>query len=333
MKPYVLATALEQGKSLSTRYNGASHQDICGQKDVKNDEGDPPFGNIDLATGLEHSVNTVYFRLACDVGPDKVAELAHKAGIPNNELDGEGNVTAQIALGSGGYQIRPIDQAHGYSTFAANGMEATPYFVESVCKTSDKNECPYKAKVKKQRAFSADVAADTISAMERVVTGGTGTNAQIPGRPTAGKTGTTSNNTNAWFAGFTPQLTTAVWVGRKDGGPLKGVLGSESGVYGGNVPAKIFRAFMTEALQGQPVKDFPPRANVGSAATPSTTTTSTPSATPSATPSPTPSKTLPPVPTPTKVVPTLPPASPTAQPTPSSSPSPPAVQGSPAASP
>ena len=324
MKPYVLAAALQEGISLSTTYNGANHQDICGQQDVKNDAGDPPFGQIDLATALEHSVNTVYFRLACDVGPKNVAAVAHAAGIPDSALKGEGTLSAQIALGSGGYEIHPIDQATGFATFAANGTAAKPYFVQRVLDGKDEI---YRATAVTSRAFSKDVAADATYAMQKVVTGGTGTRAKLAGRPTAGKTGTTTNNTNAWFAGFTPQLAAAVWVGREGGLPLKGVLGIEGGVYGGRFPAQIFKAFMDAALEGQPAESFPERANVGAPATPSVT----PSV--SATPSPTPSAT--PSATPTAVV-TVPPVVPTTPPPTSASPAPsplPSKTASPAASP
>jgi membrane peptidoglycan carboxypeptidase len=308
MKPYVLATALSQGKSLKTRYDGSSPQTVCGQV-VHNDEGDPPFGSIDLATGLQYSVNTVYLHLACDVGPKKVQELAHKAGLGPDPLDGEGSVSAQIALGSGGYGVRPIDQADGYATFAALGAQADPYFVEAVYRVRngkpDTKHPIYQHKQKKTSAFSQDVAADATSAMVKVVQGGTGTNAQLSGRPTAGKTGTTSNNTNAWFCGFTPQLATAVWIGNAHGGTV--TLGGKKGIYGGTVPAKIFKQYMDAALEGEPVKDFPKAANTGTAGTSTPTVTATPTATATATP--TTAVTKPPV------VPTSPPAVPTVAPT------------------
>jgi membrane peptidoglycan carboxypeptidase len=301
MKPYVLATALTEGKSLATTYNGASHQDICGQKDVKNDAGDPAFGRIDLSTALEFSVNTVYLHLACDVGPAKVRDLAHAAGIADSQkLDGDtGTPTAQIALGSGGYEVRPVDQADGYATFAAQGMHAAPFFIESI--TDSDGNVPYQVKLKPDRAFSSDVAADVVSAMRKVVSGGTATRAQLAGgRPTAGKTGTTSNNTNAWFCGITPQLSTSVWVGMARGGRITGLPGVTGGVYGGKVPAQIFKAYMDQALAGQPDKDFPSTSGAGASATPS----STPSATATPTPSPSPSVV---VTTPAPVQPTSPP--------------------------
>ena len=338
MKPYTLAAALEKGTSVDTKYDGSSPQTICGSQ-IHNDQGDPAFGQIDLATGLQYSVNTVYYRLACDTGPQRIADLAHAAGIPDKQPLADTTThkpTAQITLGAGGYEIHVIDQATGYATFAAKGTRATPYFVSKVT-DKDGNEL-YGAKASTGHAFSEAVAANATYAMQKVVQGGTGTNAQLAnGRPTAGKTGTTGNNTNAWFAGFTPQLATAVWVGRPSGAPLKGVLGSTNGVYGGTIPAKIFKAFMDTALEGTKVLPFPPKANIGSTSGPSTSAapSSTPSATPSQAPTGLPSVgvTLPPVGA--TSAPPSPASSPSASPAASPPPSPPASAPppSPAASP
>jgi membrane peptidoglycan carboxypeptidase len=308
MKPYVLATALSEGKKLGDRYDGRSPQEVCGDT-VHNDEGDPAFGQIDLAKALAFSVNTVYTRLACDVGPRKVVELAHKAGI-RTPLDGEGDLSQQVALGSGGYEVRPIDHADGYATFAAKGEHAAPFFVLQV---QDRHgNVLYKAKPKKDRVFDEDVAADATFAMQQVVADGTGRRAKIPGRPTAGKTGTTTSNANAWFCGFTPQLATVVWVGRADGKPLKGKVGKRhfsGGVYGGTIPAEIFRDYMQTALEGQPVLDFPKSKGVGASPSPTTTATATP--TPTQNPSTVPTTTV-----------TLPPGGPTKEPKPTHSPKP-----------
>ena len=288
MKPYVLAAALEKGMSVDDTLDGRSPQEICGTT-IENDEGDPPFGQIDLAKALQFSANTVYYRLACEVGAERVADTAHAAGIPDSQplADPKSNKpTAQIALGAGGYEIHPLDQAVGYASFAAKGQRARPYFVEKV-KDSKGNEL-YQAKADNGKAFSEGVAADVIFAMKKVVDGGTGTNAQLAGgRPTAGKTGTTGSNANAWFAGITPQLSTTVWVGMSGGGEIKGLPGVNGSVYGGQTPAKIFKEYMDAALEGQPNKDFPAKANVngGSSDQPTATATATPTATPSATPS------------------------------------------------
>ncbi len=351
MKPYVLAAALEKGMSVDDTLDGSSPQEICGTK-ISNDAGDPPFGRIDLAKALQYSANTVYYRLACEVGAQRVADTAHAAGIPDSQPLADEvthKPTAQIALGAGGYEIHPLDQAVGYATFAAKGQRARPYFVQRVL-DSRGNEV-YKAKSDTGKAFSEGVAADVVYAMEKVVNGGTGTRAQLNGRPTAGKTGTTGNNANAWFAGITPQLSTTVWVGMSAGGTIEGLPNFSGGVYGGTVPAGVFKSYMDDVLAGAPVLDFPGKANVnGGSSTPASrgpaptdTGTPTPSVTPSievtlpplggspsASPSaaPTSSPTQSPAPAPTSAPPSAPP--PSAPPSPAASAK---SQASPAASP
>ena len=332
MKPYVLAAALEEGKSLGTQYDGSSPQQVCGST-IHNDSGDPPFGKIDLATALQHSVNTVYYRLACDVGPQRVADAAHAAGVPDAQPladPASKKPTAQIALGADGYQLHPLDQAVGYSAFAAKGTRARAYFVQKVTDV-DGNEL-YSAKPDTGRAFSEGVAADVTAAMQQVVQGGTGTKAQLDGgRPTAGKTGTTSNSKNAWFTGFTPQLSTSVMITMSKGGTIS-FPGITGGVYGGQIPAEIFKAYMDKALSGAPVLPFPPRANVGAPATPTATAapiaTATATATATPTAQPTVTVSLPPV-----LPSSSPTSSPSSAPTPSDTPPPPTQDPSPAASP
>jgi membrane peptidoglycan carboxypeptidase len=231
---------------------------------VHNDEGDPPLGQIDLVKATELSVNTAYYNLAKKVGVDSIADVAHRAGIPEGDTlrdDPAQGGGRGLGITLGVYPVHVIDQAVGYATFANGGVAAKPFFVKAV-RDRDGN-IVYGVKQVNSRAFSSDVAADATYALQQVVKSGTGTRAQLNGRPAAGKTGTTTKNTNAWFCGFTPQLSAAVWIGRAKGQPLKGVLGSTRGVYGGTVPAGIWKQFMEGALQGQDVKQFPPRANVG----------------------------------------------------------------------
>ena len=124
-KPYALAAALTKGLPLSTQLDGSSPQQICGQP-IKNDEGDPPLGQTDLVRAMQLSVNTVYFRLACENGPKNIADLAHAAGIPGSvplQDAKKGVVGAGIALGI--YEVHVIDQAAGYATFAAGGQAAS----------------------------------------------------------------------------------------------------------------------------------------------------------------------------------------------------------------
>jgi membrane peptidoglycan carboxypeptidase len=300
-KAFTLAAALEQGIGLGTQVDGSSPQTF-GSQTVSNDVGDPPFGYIDLVTAMQYSVNTAFYNLVKEVGPQKVADLAHAAGIPDNVnlyAPGENGDKPTLGITLGIYNVHVMDMASAYGTFANGGVHAQAHFVKAVT-VGGKDF--YTARTATTRAFSQEVAADTSAAMQAVVQGGTGTRAQLAGRPAAGKTGTTEENRGAWFSGFTPQLSTAVWLGRPDNSPLKGVLGSSGGVYGATIPARIWKDYTDGALQGQPVLDFPPRANIGNSGSLGNTRTRAPSptstvASPSASPS-------------ASVVPSSPPASP-----------------------
>src|SRR5204862_2486879 len=116
--------------------------------------------------------------------------------------------------------VSPLDQADGFATIAAQGIQADPYIVARV--ETQSRDVVYKAHRRTHRVFDADVMADTTYAMTKVLdcsTGGTACGKALTGRPSAGKTGTNgeqSGNKDAWFIGFTPQLSTAVWYGNHD---------------------------------------------------------------------------------------------------------------------
>ena len=258
-KPYVLATALEQGIGLGTRLDGDSGKKFPGVPDGVDNFGDRDHGRVDLVEATQKSVNTAYFELGLQVGPNKVAELAHRAGIPEARrlANEQGNTEAGIALGI--YDITVLDQANGYATFAAKGTAATPYMVQRITLGDDE---VYVAEPKTERAFGEDVAADATFAMQAVVQKGTGTKAKLKGgRPAAGKTGTSQDNKDAWFAGFTPQLATAVWIGNADNTPIK--IQGVSEATGGGVSSVVWKQYMDAALDGQEELPFPPKANVG----------------------------------------------------------------------
>lgn len=256
-KPFVLAAALKSGIPLSERFNGRSPQTIAGQKYV-NDSGEQ-FGDIDLVTATEHSVNTVFVQLGEKVGVQKVIAAAHAAGLPDStKLSANGS----MLLGSD--STHPIDEAGAYATFAAGGVYAKPYMVDKVTDASGK--VLYQAKQQAKQAFSAGVAADVSYALQQVIKSGTGTSAAI-GRPAAGKTGTTSGNVSAWFTGYTPQLSAAVTMFRDKNAPLQGIAGYGQ-IYGGTLPAKMWAAFMKAALVHVPAKNFPPPAHVGAPPSP-----------------------------------------------------------------
>lgn len=291
-KAYVLAAALSKGISLDSFFDGSSPQTIAGRT-VHNDS-DEQFGPINLVTATAHSVNTVFVQLGITVGVKNVISAARVAGLPASDP-----LSANASMLLGSDSAHPIDQAASYATFAANGTYAAPHFVQEVRTSSGR--LLYSAKAASRAAFTPAIASDVNYALGQVISSGTGTQAAI-GRPAAGKTGTTSGNVSAWFVGYTPQLSTAVAMFRDNNAPLQGIAGY-SQIYGGTLPAKMWSAFMTGALAGQPVQQFPPRASVGVPLSPSPTPT--PSPTLPLTPSPTTTPLLTPCPTPGPGVPVV----------------------------
>jgi 1A family penicillin-binding protein len=279
-KPYVLAAALEDGIGLKSRYDGNSPQEFGGDDyEVTNfDEHD--YGTVDLVDATAKSVNTVYVALAEDVGIKQIKDVAHRAGIPEKAPLPD---DLTIALGSGG--LTPLDQASSFATFAAQGTRAQSYLVEEVVDAGGRKV--YEAKPEKEEgAIEKDVSADVTYAMTKVLENGTArASALAGGRPAAGKTGTTQDSTDAWFVGYTPQLSAAVWMGFDDEKrKLVGIKGRT--VTGGTFPAPIWKAFMDAALDGEEVKAFPEPEFVGKAENPAPSRSASASASASASPSP-----------------------------------------------
>ncbi|TYB45626.1 transglycosylase domain-containing protein [Actinomadura chibensis] len=245
-KPIALAAALEDGKSLSTSYDGSSPQYFNGTR-IENDSGEN-FGTINLVTATQHSVNTAYVNLGRDIGNDKIAEMAEKMGIPAAQMNAAQRSAATFPLGV--VSLHPVQQAGVYATFAAEGVHRTPFVVKSVT-DDDGHKRTFSEKGK--RALSEQNARDATYAMQQVVRGGTGTGAQLPdGRDVAGKTGTTDQGRAIWFNGFIPQMATSVAMFRSDGKPLQ-IPGF--GAYGGQLPAQIWRSYMSEAVN---IKGYDP---------------------------------------------------------------------------
>jgi membrane peptidoglycan carboxypeptidase len=250
-KPFVLATALEEGISLRSRYDGSSPQTFREDYEVRN-YGDADYGRISLLKATENSVNTVYVDLGLETGPRDIAETARELGI-STEID-PARAGASIALGV--TAVRPLDQAAAYATLAARGVRAEPFIVEKV--TDRYGEVLYQAEVAPERALPAPVADDVNFALQQVVADGTGQAAALPGRPVAGKTGTTTGNTAAWFVGYTPLLSTAVALySEREDTPLRNVAGVQE-VTGGTLPARIWQRYMANVLEGEPVAEFAP---------------------------------------------------------------------------
>ena len=252
-KPFVLATALSQGMSLRTRLDGDDEKEFPGIPRPIENFGGTSWGRVDLVEATRRSVNTAYYQLGLEVGPAEVAATARAAGIPDDTPLGnaDGSVEGGIALGT--YEVQVMDQAAAYATFANGGVPVRPFFVREVRRG---DELLFQAEAEKgPAAFSEDVAADATWAMQEVVQRGTGRAAQLDGdREAAGKTGTSSDNKDAWFVGFTPQLSTAVWLGYADPRTIT-VDGVE--VTGGGLSSRIWKGYTDAALAGQPELDLP----------------------------------------------------------------------------
>ncbi|MQA93661.1 MAG: carboxypeptidase [Streptosporangiales bacterium] len=297
-KPYVLAAALGEGIGLNTTLNGSSPQYFRGTP-VRNDS-NVSYGGVNLITATQRSINTAYVQLGLRAGLENVVDTAEKAGIPAGQLKAHAEAPT---LSLGVASVSTAQQASGFATFAAGGTHRTAHVVRQVI---DQDGAVRKTNVETRRAFDEDVARNATYAMTKVVESGTATSAQLPGgRPAAGKTGTTDQARAVWFNGFTPQLAASVAMFRDDNKPITGIPGY-SQVYGGQIPAKIWQSFMSEAMEGKPVERFkgptdtvaaPPPRSSEEPEEPTSTPSSSPS--PSEEPEPTPSRpTLPPEPTP-----------------------------------
>jgi membrane peptidoglycan carboxypeptidase len=257
-KPFALVAALEAGIPLTSMWNGDSPQtfDDLGKPYIVSNYGDEGWGQIDLLTATQHSVNTIFVPLGMKAGMDKVVDAARRAGIPESVAM---IPTPSVVLGVASPHV--IDVANAYATFAAQGVYAKPFLVASV--TGPNKGVLYEATPQTQEVFSKEVMADLTYALKSVVNGGTGAAALALGRPAAGKTGTSQSNASAWFSAYTPQLAASVALFRDSASESLNGIGGLTSVTGGTFPARIWTAFMKGALKGEPVMTFPAPSNIG----------------------------------------------------------------------
>lgn len=244
MKPYVWAAAMEiLGLGPSSGISGAPASFNVGGGLYWSPNPGGSGGMYTLASALAASVNIVSARLALSVGPEAVVRTAKRLGIRSDIRP-----FPSIALGSEGVTV--LDQATAYSCFANGGYRAA---ATCLAKVTDHNgividDCHPKL----ESVLDQRIAYDMNQMMQGVVRGGTGRSAQGLPAPTGGKTGTTDRSCDAWFVGFTPKLTCAVWVGNDENDPMYGV-------YGGNVPCPIWKQIMAMAIEvtGKSGGEFP----------------------------------------------------------------------------
>ena len=237
-KPFVYLTALEQGRTPDSVRNDAPIR--IGKWTPGNDSG-KYMGEVTLATALSHSLNSVSAQLVMEVGPQAVIDTAHRLGIQSNLVN-----NASLALGTS--EVSLVELTDAYVPFANGGYSAPPYMIEKV--TTNDGTVLYQRDNNMGPRVIDDRNIGMMNAMlSRTVEDGTAKRAQF-GWPAAGKTGTGQNFRDAWFIGYTSNLTTGVWFGNDDGKPMKRVFGS-------TLPVTAWKSFMTAAHKGVPIAPLP----------------------------------------------------------------------------
>ncbi len=251
-KTFVLTEAIRRGVNPdTTTYVSAPFR---WQPDPQSEPWEPKtfdnsyYGLSTLTEATLRSDNSVYARLTLDVGPENVAKIARDMGIRSPLKP-----VASIGLGSN--EVTVLDMASAYATLAAGGVYREPFAIRRVeLPGGEILKGSQLGRPKPKRVLEEAVAYHVTRVLEANVQSGTGTRAAL-GRPAAGKTGTTDDHTDAWFAGYTPTLSTAVWIGYPNAKiEMTNVHGIS--VSGGSFPAIIWNLFVSQALAGAPIVDF-----------------------------------------------------------------------------
>jgi len=246
-KPLALAAWIAEGNSPESLFEAPSTITFGPEEsrdpngwEVSN-YGGAAYGSMTLREATWNSVNTVFAQVAIEIGAQAIANLGEQAGITSSL-----EPNPSIVLGA--EEVTPLDLASAYNTLAAGGVARSPRTIVTVERDGD---VLFEPRGDRRRVLDKDVAWTTVDVLRGVIDHGTGVAAQLD-RPAAGKTGTTQNAADAWFAGFTPDLTTVTWMGYRDSNePMVGA------PTGGGFPAELWGAYMREALKSTEPHDFP----------------------------------------------------------------------------
>ena len=239
-KPFVYLAALEMGRTPDSMRNDAPVK--IGKWKPENYEG-KYYGQVSLTTALSKSLNSVAAQLVMETGPDAVIETASRLGIRSK-------LESNLALSLGTSDVTLLELTGAYSVFSNGGNHANIHLIKRVTDLDGKvlfentqDDAP--------RVVSPEAVAMMNYMLQRTLSEGTARKADF-GWPAAGKTGTSQSFRDAWFIGYTAQLTTGVWFGNDDNTPTKKVTG-------GSLPALAWKEFMTAAHEGLPVAELPGR--------------------------------------------------------------------------
>ena len=257
-KPFVLAAALREYISPETTYKS---EDLVlnfqGQKYVVRNYDFIERGEIPLEKALAESDNTVFVKLAMDLGLANVVDTAEALGVTS-----EVEPFPSTAIGGLGEGVSVLDMASAYATLAGGGVYREPHAVERIEKSSFGDKEPvYDHRIEGRRVMSTNQAAAATEALRGVVENGTASRFQNLdaelGRPSAGKTGTTDDFVDAWYVGYTPRLSTAVWIGYPEGRrPMRNVHGLPV-VNGETLPLDLWARYMSRVTSGSQAGQFP----------------------------------------------------------------------------
>ncbi len=237
-KPIVYLTAIEQGMTPDDVFLDAPI--TLGSWSPENFDGKYR-GPITARDALAESINTVAVRVFQRAGIDNVIETAHALGIASP-------LAREATLALGASEVTPLELTGAYASLAAGGRAVTPYAIKEI--RNRQGEVLYQhPDVTLPRVVSEQAVETLTGMMEDVVRYGTGKRAALGDRPVAGKTGTSSDDRDAWFLGFTGNYTTGVWLGNDDGHAMRKIVG-------GSLPAQLWHDYMTEAESGLSARDL-----------------------------------------------------------------------------
>lgn len=244
-KPFVYATALEMGYSpLDTIVDEPLTMSIPGSGNWSPQNYDRRYrGTVTLVQALENSLNIPTVKVSEAVGRDNVRRIASDFGI-------DSDLAAGPSLALGVSESTLLEMTGAYAGILNGGTSVEPYGIVDLRVRGDDTALIGQEGGMGERVISQDAAQQLVYMMSKVIEEGTGVRARLPGRPAAGKTGTTQGARDAWFLGFTADYVTGVWMGYDDNSPL-------AGVTGGGLPAEIWQETMTRVQDGLPVRDLP----------------------------------------------------------------------------
>ena len=256
-KLFTLLAALQQGYSPYDTIDGSGPcavkfpgDDSLLKMPIHNDAAEG-VGNISLISATANSVNCAYIRLAHEVTLPKVVDMAHALGLSESFTP---YYPALVIGGAAG--VTPLEMADAYATVADGGIYHAPNFISRI--VDNTGSTVYTQDTTGKRVLSPQITSEALLALEAVVQYGTAMGAaDLPDRPTAGKTGTTEGNTDAWFNGITPQLTTSVWMGHVTGNLKMVPPNTTRTEFGADTSTEIWHDYTEAALLGQPAINFP----------------------------------------------------------------------------